>query len=245
MNSGKTSIEEIAAGNGISRTDRFTLWFSQYYLFLFIFLLFTYVGTPLLAPVLMKAGLQGPAKIIYTLYSPLCHQLAFRSWFLFGAQPFYPRQLAANDSYQSYEEFTNQESINLIAARNFLGNDEMGFKMALCERDMAIYGALLSFALLFLISGRRFKPLPWYLWVLLGMVPIGIDGLSQLPALASDLLPFFPIIRESTPFLRTLTGGMFGFFTGWYVFPLIEESMRDTKQFVNAKISARNARDNN
>ncbi len=75
-------------------SDRFTLWISQNYMLVFILLIAIYVGTPFIAPLLMKAGMQTPAKIIYTLYSPLCHQLAFRSWFLFGEQPVYPLEIS-------------------------------------------------------------------------------------------------------------------------------------------------------
>jgi uncharacterized membrane protein len=43
------------------------------------------VGLPWLAPVLMKIGATGPARAIYHVYSFLCHQLANRSFFLFGS----------------------------------------------------------------------------------------------------------------------------------------------------------------
>jgi hypothetical protein len=32
-------------------------------------------------------------------------------------------------------------------------------------------------------------------------------------------------MRESTPFLRILTGGMFGFFTAWFGYPIVEDSV--------------------
>ncbi|PJF38116.1 MAG: hypothetical protein CUN55_18645, partial [Phototrophicales bacterium] len=50
-----------------------------------------YVSLPFVAPTLMKLGLEGPARVIYTIYSPFCHQFAFRSFFLYGEQPVYPR----------------------------------------------------------------------------------------------------------------------------------------------------------
>ncbi len=31
-----------------------------------------------------------PANVIYAIYKPLCHQFGFRSFFLFGEQPYYP-----------------------------------------------------------------------------------------------------------------------------------------------------------
>ena len=41
--------------------------------------------------------------------------------------------------------------------------------------------------------------------------------------------------RESTPLLRTLTGALFGFSTAWFGFPLIEESMAETRVNFAAK----------
>ncbi|MGB1288816.1 MAG: hypothetical protein ACPG7F_19950, partial [Aggregatilineales bacterium] len=33
-----------------------------------------YATLPFIAPTLMKLGATGPANVIYTLYSPMCHQ---------------------------------------------------------------------------------------------------------------------------------------------------------------------------
>ncbi|MHB1384976.1 MAG: hypothetical protein ACYCYC_11680, partial [Bellilinea sp.] len=66
------------------------------------------------------------------------------------------------------------------------------------------------------------------------LVPIGIDGVSQLPSLISQL-PDWMIIRESTPILRTITGALFGITTSWYLFPMIEESMRETRKMLAGK----------
>ena len=50
------------------------------------------------------------------------------------------------------------------------------------------------------------------------------------------LATFLPY-RESTPFLRVLTGSMFGFFTAWFAYPNIEESMQETRQFFIKKFA--------
>ncbi|MDZ4160080.1 MAG: DUF2085 domain-containing protein [Anaerolineaceae bacterium] len=226
----------VDRGRTITGTDRFTLWFSRSYIGIFNLLVFIYVGLPFLAPVLMKANLQRPARIIYTLYSPLCHQLAFRSWFLFGQQAYYPRALAEIPNLTPYEELAKQQS-DLISARAFVGNEQAGYKVAFCQRDIAIYGAIFLFGMIFWITGRRLKPAPWYLWVVLGLVPIGVDGVSQLPSLMVGLLPDWLPLRESTPFLRTLTGGMFGWMTAWYVYPLIEEAMSETRRMITRKMA--------
>ena len=73
-------------------------------------------------------------------------------------------------------------------------------------------------------------------WILFGMVPIGLDGGSQL------LSQFFPQInqlipyRESTPFLRSLTGALFGLFTAWFGYPYVEESMSETRKFMQRRL---------
>ena len=229
--------ERVERGKKITGADRFTYWFSTYYIILFNVLAFLYVGLPFFAPVLMKADLPAPARVIYTIYSPLCHQLAFRSWFIFGEQPYYPRALAQIPDVLTYEELAGREQADLFNARGFIGNPEVGYKVALCQRDVAIYGAIFLFGVIYAISGRRFKIIPWYFWVVLGLVPIGLDGVSQLPSLMGSLAPDWIPIRESTPFLRSITGGMFGLMTAWYVYPLIDESMRETRRMIARKMA--------
>ena len=72
------------------------------------------------------------------------------------------------------------------------------------------------------------KSIPWYWWVILAIIPIGLDGGSQLFSLGGNWPAWFPI-RESTPFLRTITGALFGLVTGWYVYPMMEESMKEIR----------------
>ena len=70
--------------------DRVSFWISRRYLLLLNLFMLFYVGLPFLAPTLMKMGATLPAKAIYRIYSPLCHQFGFRSFFLYGEQAFYP-----------------------------------------------------------------------------------------------------------------------------------------------------------
>jgi len=215
-------------------TDKFTLWLSKSYIWLFNFAVALFVGLPFLAPVFMNAGMELPAKVVYTLYSPLCHQFPFRSLFLFGEQPYYPREISGLPYEITYEDLEQRETINVLTARKFVGNDTTGYKVALCERDIALYGAILAFGLLFVLSGRKIKGLKWQLWLILGILPMGIDGVSQLPGLVSSHLPAF-LVRESTPLLRYVTGGLFGFMTAWYLYPMIEQTMQDSVNYVMYK----------
>jgi uncharacterized membrane protein len=222
-----------ARSNRLDRADRIGKFLSGHYLAILNFLIFLYVGLPFLAPVLMNAGYPAAARPIYTAYGAVCHQLAYRSWFLFGDQHVYPRAAAELENLQSYEQVTGNNSDNLLQARGFIGNEQLGYKVAFCQRDVAIYGSMLLFGLIFAATGRRIKPLHWALWIAIGMAPIALDGFSQL----FSQLPGFSLwsYRESTPLLRTLTGAIFGFTTMWFGLPLLEESFIETRTTLASK----------
>jgi uncharacterized membrane protein len=233
----------LKRGQSISGADRAVFWVSRHYLAILNFVMLLYVGLPFLAPTLMKSGLTVPARVLYTLYSPLCHQFGFRSFFLYGEQAYYPLEEAGVNviDFEAATGITglhNPNDLSRLQARQFVGNETVGYKVALCERDVAIYGAILFYGLLFALMRRRFPQLHWSLWILLGLGPVGLDGFSQLFSQfdwrpLATLLPY----RESTPFLRVLTGFMFGFFTAWFAYPNIEESMSETRQFFIKKFA--------
>jgi len=240
---GEAHEARVKRGQTISGADRAMSWISRHYLAVLNLVMLLYVGLPFLAPVLMENGATAPARVLYTIYSPLCHQFGFRSFFLYGEQAVYPLKEAGVNlvDFETATGITGLHDPNHIArleARRYVGNETVGYKVTLCERDVAIYGAILLFGLLFAVTGRRFPQLHWSIWLLLGIGPIGLDGFSQLfsqfdwPFLAS-LLPY----RESTPFLRVLTGALFGFFTAWFAYPNIEETMRETRQFFVKKFA--------
>jgi uncharacterized membrane protein len=218
-----------------NRTDKVTLWVSRHYIFVVNIFLAVYLGLPFLAPVLMKAGLPGAARPIYTAYSVTCHQLGFRSWYLFGEQTAYPREAAGVDSLGTYGEMTGQNENDLIAARRFIGNEQLGYKVAYCQRDVAIYASMLLFGLIYAFAHKRIPALPWYLWILIGMGPIGIDGFSQLLSQVPNWTWW--AYRESSPFLRTLTGGIFGFMTAWFGFPVLRETFEDSRLVLEKKLA--------
>lgn len=220
--------------------DRGIFFFARHWLAFFNLFIFIFVGLPFLAPTLMKLGASLPANVIYRMYGPpFCHQLAYRSWFLFGEQSNYPR-----DVFQQYTgiETSVNTAQSLLAARDFTGNEQMGYKVAYCQRDIAIYGFILIGGLVYSLPPvrRRLKPLHWLGWVLLGIVPIGLDGFTQLFSQAlplGEMLPF----RESNPFLRTLTGGLFGLANMWLAYPYFEESMKEVARDLGEKLTKADA----
>jgi uncharacterized membrane protein len=220
-----------------TKADGISLWIARHYLLVLNILVFIYMGLPFLFPILMKFGSTTPASWINKGYSLVCHQLAYRSIFLFGEQPFYPRAAAGVVGLKTFNQVTGLGEGNTtqeyLEARAFTGNDFIGYKVVLCERDVAIYAGILLFGLIFPLTKRRIPVIPWYIWVIVGIIPIGLDGFSQL--LSQPPYNFFPY-RESTPFLRILTGGLFGLFTAWFSYPLVEESMAETRRVMEDKL---------
>jgi uncharacterized membrane protein len=208
--------------NESKRNDqRFEAWFRNHYLYLILGFLFIFISLPILAPVLLRTGMTLPAKVIYWVDSFFCHQLPFRSWFLFGAQPYYPLASAGIKNVISFEEFFHPETMDFKTIRFFTGNSTAGFKMAICQRDIAMYVSLFAFGILFAINHRKIKKLPLIIWIIFGVIPLGFDGITQY--LGTLSMPFFEAVaHESTPLLRTITGGLFGLFTGWYIFPALD-----------------------
>ena len=239
--------ERVRRGQTINGSDRAMFWISRHYLALINFFMLLYFGLAVLAPVLMNVGATGPGNVLYTIYKPLCHQFGFRSFFLFGEQAVYPLREAGIPNLRTFEEVTGFEDLDnpaaysRLQAREFTGNETVGYKMALCERDIAIYSAIFLFGLIYAASKRRLKPLHWTLWILIGMLPIALDGFSQLFSQLN--LPFLQSIlpyRESTPWLRVFTGALFGLATAWFAFPYMEESFSETRQFFIKKFAAIN-----
>ena len=219
-----------------------------------------YVGLPMLAPVLMNAGMTGPANIIYRAYSPMCHQLASRSFFLFGDQPAYPRAITGSnltpiEAYMpSIPEFAEaspdpaQWGTFLMPARAFRGNEQMGYKMALCERDISIYLSILIGGLIYGVIRRRgpVRPLPFWLFLIVGLGPIALDGFSQLfsqlfVGLGADSLMQLVPLRESSPLLRSLTGAIMGFSIVWLLYPRLDDQFTATAEDIKRRLTAREA----
>jgi uncharacterized membrane protein len=195
----------------------------------------------------------GPANLIYGFYDKLCHQLTFRSWFLFGEQAYYPRERAGLH-VRSFEEYASNEPFFegldvhtldyplLVAAGRFVGDDVMGWKVAYCQRDIAIYGSIALFCVVFGLLRRlgvKVPPLPFWAYILFGLVPVGLDGGIQLlanPPYNGLGLAWYPIY-ESTPYLRTLTGALFGICSAWLALPYLEESMDELAIEISRKFA--------
>ena len=196
-----TAISDIA--------NRLVLWIARHWLALFTSAWGLYTALPFLAPVFMRIGLTTPARLIYGIYSFTCHQLPDHSYFLYGQSPVPQAQalMAAGAA----------DANNLFLFRSFIGNGDIGYKVALCERDIAIYGSVFLAGLVFAILRQygtvRAPSLKVYS---LFLIPIALDGGTQLLGL-----------RESNWWLRTVTGAIFGIASVWLAYPYIEDAMQE------------------
>jgi uncharacterized membrane protein len=197
--------------------DRQIYHLARHWLAAFNVLTGVYVLLPLLAPLLMVAGAPQIGRLIYFAYRPACHQLPERTFFLFGPRPSYTLdELSAMGVVDGADD--------IFARQRFLGAVQIGWKMALCQRDMAMYGSLFVGGLLFALLRKRLRPLTLLAYVLC-LVPVFIDGGTQLVGL-----------RESTPILRVLTGGLLGVATIWMLYPRLENAFADVREQANQRV---------
>lgn len=198
-NGGTDRVAAVADGivNGIAR----------HWLLMFNLAVAIYVGLPFLAPILMNAGLTVPASVIYGLYSFTCHQLPDHSYFLFAD--------TATPNLAILESWGMAAGLDPFSQRSFIGDSGVGYKVALCQRDVAIYASVVVGGLLFALLRKRIKAPSLKIYALF-LVPIAVDGLSQMVGL-----------RESNWWLRSVTGALFGLASVWLAYPYINEAMQD------------------
>ena len=160
-------------------------WMVRHLMLLITLAMALYVTLPVLAPWLLYRGHEAGGRLLYTLFRPLCHQLHERSFFVFGEQWTYSAsELAARLG-------------GSVPAR-FVGNQVMGYKMAVCQRDVAIYGSMLLGLMVLGPVANRLRMWPARA-LAMAAAPLAIDGLGQLVGL-----------WHSSPWSRVATGVLFG-----------------------------------
>jgi uncharacterized membrane protein len=197
-----------------------------------------YAGLPWVAPVFMRLGWTAPGQAIYGLYSTQCHQMAQRSYFLFGPKFMYsPAELQAAGA-----------ALDPLSLRAFVGTPELGWKVAFSDRMASMYGGLSASMLGVRLLRRRLPPLPLWGLVLL-ILPLALDGTTHF---ISDLSGFGRGFRDSNLWLaaltsgrlasgfyagdawgsfnaamRLFTGGLFGLAVAWYALPRVQAALDD------------------
>ena len=200
------------------------------------------VALPFLAPIFMAIGWSGIGKAIYFIYSFLCHQLPERSYFLFGSKLTYslPEIQAAW-----------QSTTSPLILRQFIGNPELGWKVAWSDRMVSMYTATWIFGILWWPCCRRLKPLPWW-GLALFLLPMAVDGTSHflsdlggigegfrdsnawLALLTNNTLPVGFYVSDAwgsfNSLMRLLTGMLFGIGIIWFSFPYLNLAYSPNKK---------------
>lgn len=163
---------------------------------IFIIIFGIYSNLPFLAPVFMQIGWKGAGSAIYFIYSFLCHQLPERSFFMFGPKI----------SYSLVEiRATGQDTSNLFALRQFIGNGAMGWKVAWSDRMVAMFSSLWVLSLLWWPFRKRLRGLPFW-GLILSLIPLAVDGGTHL---ISDLAGIGQGFRDTNLWLVSLTQNIF------------------------------------
>lgn len=221
--------------------ERFAFWLGRHWLSVFIVLYGVYVLVPFLAPVLMFTGATDAADVIYAVYSLVCHQLPQRSLFLFGDKPMY--SLAEIQSVWQLDGFSG--------LRQFVGNPKFGYKVAWSDRMISFYGSIWLGGLLVALLRRRIKSLTPMAWFFIGILPVGLDGVTHmindalagtsgtgfrdtngwLAFLTGNMLPQSFYVGDAlgsfNSSLRWITGILFGLTLVWLLFPFVDKGMSD------------------
>jgi uncharacterized membrane protein len=214
-----------------TRVSRVPLWFM-----LFGVVAGLYVILPFLAPAFMAIGWSSGGKAIYLIYSLLCHQLPERSFFLFGSKFTY-----SLPEIQAAWQYT----INPLILRQFIGNPELGWKVAWSDRMVSMFTSIWIFGLIWYPYRRRLPKLP--LWgLVLFLLPMALDGTSHF---ISDFWGIGQGFRDTNLWLvvltknvfvptfyagdawgsfnsamRLLSGILFGLGIVWFIFPYLDDS---------------------
>ena len=232
--------------------ERFDLWLSRHWLALFNIFVGVFVLLPYLAPVFMWLGLTGLADRIYFLYVIIGHQLPQRSIFLFGP----------NLMYSLPEIAAITHSVDPLALKQFIGNAEIGWKVAYSDRLMAWYGSFWIASLVYGLIRRRVKPLPFWGLVLLSL-PMFVDGTTHtisdmlinnqfgagfrdsnvwLAQLTNNALPAAFVAGDAlgsfNSLARWISGALFGVGLAWFLLPYAEGTFAYRRAELEVKLNA-------
>lgn len=228
----------------IKTVDNIALFVVKHWLAFFLIIYGIWVWAPFLAPVLMANGMTGAGNGLYFVYSFFCHQLPERSLFFFGPQTMY-----GLDQIGQVWSTENQ-----LVLRQFVGNADMGWKMAWSDRMISTYGGVWLGGVLWAIFRNRVPRLSLVAWIVLGVLPLGLDGFTHfindivagssgqgfrdtndwLRMLTGNIFPagfyYGNALGSFNSYARWITGILFGITTAFALFPIVKNAMLDTQQ---------------
>ncbi|MBI4673607.1 MAG: DUF2085 domain-containing protein [Chloroflexi bacterium] len=224
--------------------DTFALFVVKHWLAIFLIFYGAWVWLPFLAPIFMHNGWTEPANALYFTYSFFCHQLPERSLFFYGSQTMY--------SLDQIGQVWSTE--NQLILRQFIGTPEMGWKMAWSDRMISTYGGIWLGAGLYAIWGKHAPRIPLWLWIFVGVIPLGLDGITHfvndiiagssgqgfrdtndwLRVITFNVFPgefyYGNMLGSFNSWARWITGLLFGVTTVLAIFPILNAALLDTQR---------------
>ena len=232
--------------------NRVALGFARHWLIIFNLLIAVWVGLPWLAPVFLHWGWGRSASSVYSFYASQCHQLPERSFFLFGPKPMY--SLA---EIQAAWQNTTDPSV----LRQWIGNVDMGWKVAWSDRMVSMYTSLFLASMVYPLVRKRIKPLRLWGFALL-LLPMLVDGGTHaisdmagigqgfrdtnlwLAALTGNIFPlaFYAgdVLGSFNSWMRLITGVLFGIAVIWLAYPPINKFFADYVLLIENKFRRAN-----
>ena len=213
----------------------FKMLYQNMHWILTIFLV-VYITIPFLSPVFFAMGRSRPAWWIQTGYSLMCHQRPERSLFLFGEKLTYTPEELEGYGYEGG-----------VRGYPFAGDEEIGYKVAVCVRDVFIYAPMALAGIWIGLSKKRIS-IPWWI-LILGTVPIALDGGIQF------LSEFFYLTQERWGFhlanpwylsnngMRAVTGMIFGASVGLFLFSELKKALEYNSEIPNELTEDRDTAD--
>jgi uncharacterized membrane protein len=221
----------------MGREMKFISALKRNWLTAFLILYGVFVFLPLVAPILMKWNFTGLGKAIYFLYGLVCHQLPERSLFYFG-----PKLMYSFSEIQAVWEGTE----NLLVLRQFIGNPQMGWKVAWSDRMISAYGGIWLAGVFWAVLKKYKRSISVWFFVALAL-PMFLDGFTHFISDFSGLTAgfrytnqwlvdltqnYFPEtfyigdgLGSFNSWARWLSGSVFAFGLVWWIFPYINESL--------------------
>jgi len=199
--------------------------FALYMFFSILLFAFTLGG-----PIAALLGLDDVASGIYNAGKPFCHQWIYRSYCIFnatngwivedcipadynGTAIVHTKYTLASHAWDGVFAYSIAQ-VGRNRAEVVERDGMTGYKFVVCSRDSAMYFGMVFAGFAFLYLRRRIKETPSLLFLILGMIPMGIDGTGQLFGL-----------WESTNMMRAITGFIAGAVIGFYLLSLLTEIM--------------------
>lgn len=210
--------------------------------FIFLYLLGSFI--PAIA---FNNGNEQLGRRVNSVYRFFCHQRVERSLFIFAGESedsFYSANFYSVEYLQEeevipyYNPYVPDRFSKTVFGYPYVGNEVVGYKTAICIRDLAIYIALLFTGILYMAYSRKNGGKIYkfsFKFCLMLMLPMAVDVLIQILGQIFDW-SFVTDAYINSIIKRIITGALFGIGFSLFIFPNLQDSLDDKKELNDKEI---------